>query len=655
MSSETTTGAESSGDSAVERRSLRKTEFAALSAELESKCQSFVVESKIVDKRDIGGGRVKLRYALFDFEVGSSSEYRKDGNLEFYTACNLEKRESFFGDEIVKKWLKIFWSTFRSVRKTGEVNASEFVSVHVAMAKALWDPEDWDEEDVSDLVRAEWMREHDGEVKGTMNEETFRRSLFELVDTWSTSVQLLEYRSFLQKLYLRVTGSANGKDDQKLEENQEKHRSLRDHVQLYVKRISKLNDIAMAIALKTKAIAEQKIKALNEANKFKIIRSDSRANLSKLQAIKEEPDNHKRKKSLIDLVSAHGNNMTSSSSLASSHEEDDDDDSSTASEDDPERRKSVSLIESLIKAEELKAAEADAKYREFEQTGRDLAEKEQQLLAEKSTVDKELREAQTHIASAEAEIRAVEMESTDLAESEARRRSWKPLHEVQSMFHDDDTALRRDDDHDDDLRAELKKDDAEEEKKIKDNVVAAAVNDSMRRLTTTNDGQKTPKDQQKVAAIVSHRQKTKDDPVRPESSSDDVVLRPQEKRDVFDEGRWTVWRDMCRGRMPPQDLLPPRTRGGKRLLQPLVEIRPVVADDGISCALLPLLRRHRRLRGPLTSSSTPLLHEPKPRLAKDPRPTTAGPCRGLAAPPWVTKGALSPRATENAWGVGIRW
>ena len=81
---------------------------------------------KIKDKRDMMG-KGTTEESLFGFEATGSSaaEYRKEGNVEFYTQANMHKRKAISCDKVVIKWIDIFWNTFSSVHKTGNVNQAE--------------------------------------------------------------------------------------------------------------------------------------------------------------------------------------------------------------------------------------------------------------------------------------------------------------------------------------------------------------------------------------------------------------------------------------------------------------------------------------------------------------------------------------------------
>ena len=56
--------------------------------------------------------------------------------------------------------------------------------------KALFDPEEWDEREVRETVEADWVRENG--MADALSHDKFQKSLFELVDTWSSTIKLVE-------------------------------------------------------------------------------------------------------------------------------------------------------------------------------------------------------------------------------------------------------------------------------------------------------------------------------------------------------------------------------------------------------------------------------------------------------------------------------
>ena len=640
-----------------------------------------------------------------------------DGNLEFYTSANLRKRKSYMSDPVVKQWLKIFWRTFRSVKLRGTVDSTEYIQVHMSIAKALYDPEEWDEDDVYDMVYAEWIREMDDPDRG-MDEATFYKSLFELVDTWASTIRLVDYRVFLQKLYFRITaGSKNGgdNDDQyqrRLRELEEKQDALRADVAKYLERIAALNDLAHDIAVKTKCIHDEKIKTMQEASQFHMIRTNSKVQLTKLKSIKNEKDDTKRAV-LIDNVVRRSFSDFSFLSVSDDPTRSDDEGSPAAEKflffDDDQKDDEVFSsvfaasvattpkatkeddvsttieaadedLESLIAVEEAKFNEADAKLRACEDQKAKLVEKEEALRVEQTNVETEIMAVKLHIETAEKEITAIETEATELTILAAKHRIWAPLHKVKSMR--DELDKDQDDDYPrlskrkESLKASVHR--PENPPEVLPPGVQPQVEDTGRRrargfATTEKDD-----DFRDDAATCGDYLGSKTTSIlleaTPELVEDVVIHRnpPADFASWLDHREWTVWRDMCRGRVPPVGIVPPRTAVGKRRLKPLADYS-VTASIEVSDLPQPRGWRRRRRRQPASgrSASQPTLATPTPTPAylrvgstapafsRGPtklRPTTA-PCRGLSAPTMIPTDDSpdSPPRIWRGWGVGVRW
>lgn len=284
----------------AEAARLKKTEVNIRNAETQAKTQMFVMDGKIKDKRDMMG-KGTTDESLFSFEATGSSaaEYRKEGNVEFYTQANLHKRKAISCDKVVTKWIDIFWNTFSSVHKTGEVNQAEYVQVQMNIAKALFDPEDWDEDEVREMVESDWVRENG--LSNSMEHEKFHTSLFELVDTWASSIKLVEYRMFLQKLYFRITGNSGNsankeKYQRRLRDLEKQQRKLNKNKQKYIEKIGALTTQAKNIAAEAKSLRDEKIKAIAEAKRLEQEEAKQKARMQMLKEIMNEQDEKKRAK-----------------------------------------------------------------------------------------------------------------------------------------------------------------------------------------------------------------------------------------------------------------------------------------------------------------------------------------------------------------------
>ena len=284
-----------------EQAELSKAEMKARQAEQGAKQNMFAVDGKVKDKRDMMGKNDEENLFSFESSGTSSSEYKKEGNVEFYTQANLHKRKAIFCDKVVQKWIEVFYNTFASVAKTGLVGQAEFISVQMNIAKALFDPEEWDEREVREVVEADWVREN-GMSEG-MNKEKYQKSLFELVDTWAASIKLVEYRIFLQKLYFRITmnaGAGNNKEkyQKRLRELDKQRKALNKNKQKLVGRINDLTSQAKGIAEEAKKVREEKLKAEKEALELQLEEQRAKQKMSVIADIMNEPDKAARAKKL---------------------------------------------------------------------------------------------------------------------------------------------------------------------------------------------------------------------------------------------------------------------------------------------------------------------------------------------------------------------
>ena len=116
-----------------------------------------------------------------------------------------------------------------------------------------------------EVVESDWVRENG--MADSMNQEKFGKSLFELVDTWSGGIKLVEYRMFLQKLYHRITASASnsGKDREKynrrIKELEKQRLALNKNKAHAVERINDLTAQAKNIAVEAKQVRKDKLEA----------------------------------------------------------------------------------------------------------------------------------------------------------------------------------------------------------------------------------------------------------------------------------------------------------------------------------------------------------------------------------------------------------
>jgi hypothetical protein len=140
--------------------------------------------------------------------------YRKEGRFTFYTIENRMQREKIREQPNVQEGIHKFWITFQSVQNGGEISKDEFLSVELKMCKAMFHPNEFDEQEALRLAREDWSSSQ-AITSEAMNWEDFETNMWELVDIWVDSVDSSDYADILIKLYDRIAHVAidpNGKE-----------------------------------------------------------------------------------------------------------------------------------------------------------------------------------------------------------------------------------------------------------------------------------------------------------------------------------------------------------------------------------------------------------------------------------------------------------
>ncbi|KAJ1445128.1 hypothetical protein M885DRAFT_626490 [Pelagophyceae sp. CCMP2097] len=572
-----------SKEKAQEAADLKKTELKIRAVQANAKSQVFVMDGKIKDKRDMIA-KGSAEESLFDFEStgASAAEYRKEGNVEFYTQANLHKRKAIACDKVIIKWIDIFWSTFSSVHHGGNVQQAESVQVQMNIAKALFDPEDWDEEETREMVESDWVRENG--LASNMEKHKFEKSLFELVDTWCSSIKLVEYRMFLQKLYFRITGASGNlankeKYQKRLRDLERQQRKLRKNKEKYLDRIADLAGQAKAIAAEATLVRGAKLEAMTRAKLLDEAEATQRARIKVLEEIAGEGDAKLRAK----LVAKNARQLEASG---------------------------VDLgagVEAVLLKEAAKLANAEAQRRAHDVERLKITEAEERLAGLEKALSEERQTAESDVALADVAMQKVTAESGQLQSSVkdlARAgRAWATLDQVKSLDGlTDDEAVRqmRADvsfltfckDHDVELQdegdaqgAELgalveeaddrpedapdrvdaprpasavsraAESDVEAEAFLEDASVASAASVE----ASARDDASEQDDKLEAAATIQ----TANDEAAPEASDDDTSVSsdasdeaapsrpPADFSSWHDSPRWSAWRGMHQGRPPP--------------------------------------------------------------------------------------------------------
>lgn len=136
----------------------------------------------------------------------SASSYRKQGDPDLYTDPNLRKREQLQSDPLVLGGIARFWDTFPCVRQGHEtIVQRDYADVLMKCFKALVAPSEFSVAEAKRIVEKDWERDMGGDPAATMSRPQFERALFEVADIWTVGIGAELYRSFLAKLFDRVT------------------------------------------------------------------------------------------------------------------------------------------------------------------------------------------------------------------------------------------------------------------------------------------------------------------------------------------------------------------------------------------------------------------------------------------------------------------
>ena len=140
---------------------------------------------------------------LNDFAEWLTDEvpYKLQGDEHFYTPEALAARGALVKHPRILKLIDKFWKSLRGLDMKFGLMRDEFVTLQVKMAKVI-DPQ-WSIADAERTAVAEFQKEV-GKSVG-LTKEKFFRSLFELVDTWTSTIDAVDYIYFLQELFRRLT------------------------------------------------------------------------------------------------------------------------------------------------------------------------------------------------------------------------------------------------------------------------------------------------------------------------------------------------------------------------------------------------------------------------------------------------------------------
>jgi hypothetical protein len=137
-------------------------------------------------------------------QAGLPVPYNLDGNAEFYTSNNLQKREALRSNKRIIRKIKQFWLCFDT--EEDSINCSQYVSVYLKFARAVYGEFDFDK--CKKSAFHDWER--DCNAAGVspddgLHEVGWRYSLFEIADIWTDAISVDSYLAFLDNLFNATT------------------------------------------------------------------------------------------------------------------------------------------------------------------------------------------------------------------------------------------------------------------------------------------------------------------------------------------------------------------------------------------------------------------------------------------------------------------
>lgn len=187
-----------------ERKQARQTELKQFQREI--KALDAIRKQKkaaIMDPRkpkplafELLGPKVKRELAKTD----NQTDYRLQGDLSLYTEENLAKRAKIKQDPFLQRSIRQFWDMVPKTK--GKITEREYKKAHLRLCKAIH--HNFNLGYARRLGVIEWIRDRDlgGEH---MSYQSWLDSIFQLVDLWTVSTDVTEYRTFIDEVFRKVT------------------------------------------------------------------------------------------------------------------------------------------------------------------------------------------------------------------------------------------------------------------------------------------------------------------------------------------------------------------------------------------------------------------------------------------------------------------
>ena len=139
---------------------------------------------------------------------------QNEGDMDLYTKENVRRRLAAFEQPRVQELLEWWWRGARGDDADGDglLQFDEYAQIYGRLVAAFNDEDNPDDDDADDLTEEQarqalsqdWAKDSGGD--GTVDGPDFKRSIFEMADTWTESCDPLEYVRFLQLMFVRLFG-----------------------------------------------------------------------------------------------------------------------------------------------------------------------------------------------------------------------------------------------------------------------------------------------------------------------------------------------------------------------------------------------------------------------------------------------------------------
>ena len=129
--------------------------------------------------------------------------YALDGDVQFDSKKARKQRERVRRHDAVSKWLAVYWRTCRVALGPAGFGRDQYFKYHGLLSRVLHKA--IDAKGMEDMAAKDWGTDINHSNLIGLDSEGFERSMFEVADLWTTSIQPEEYTHFLATIYHRIT------------------------------------------------------------------------------------------------------------------------------------------------------------------------------------------------------------------------------------------------------------------------------------------------------------------------------------------------------------------------------------------------------------------------------------------------------------------